>query len=163
MNITKKYIFLYDYTGFNGYTDSSHEIEVYDIDQNILLKDFFSIENLDDNDIYNKQQEAEDYIYESYYDQHQCYHLYDFNIKFSHFIIGTCFDYYIEFIDKNGNLNIIETSIYFDFYDNIVEQYGEKKLSDLKDIILNDKELQQSIISKYSYSYLNEILKFEIK
>lgn len=162
MNITKKYSFYYDYTGFYGYTDSSHEIEAYNINQNILLKDFFSIEDLDDNDIYQKQQEAEDYIYESYYDQHQCYHLYDFNIRFAHFILETGFDYYIEYIDKNGNLICIEESIYFDFYDSIVEQYGERKLSDLKDIILNDKDLQESILHKIYY-YFTEILKFEIK
>ncbi len=99
MNITKKYSFYYDYTGFYGYTDSSHEIEVYNINQNFLLKDFFSIEDLDDNDIYQKQQEAEDYIYKSYYNQEQGV-MYDFNIRFAHFILETCFDYYIEYIDE---------------------------------------------------------------
>ncbi len=161
MNITKKYSFYYDYTGFYGYTDRSHEIEVYNINQNFLLKDFFSIEDLDDNDIYQKQQEAEDYIYKSYYNQEQGV-MYDFNIRFAHFILETCFDYYIEYIDKNGNLICIEESIYFDFYDSIVEQYGERKLSDLKDIILNDKDFQESILHK-RYYYFTEILKFEIK
>lgn len=162
MSITKKYCFYYDYTGVNGYRDEVFELEVYDVDQNILLKNFFLTEDIDDNDLYQKQQEAENNIYESYYDQHRCYNLYDFNIRFSHFIIETCFDYYIEFIDRNGKLICIDNSIYFNIYEGQVEQYGDKKLSDLKEIILNDNQLKEYLLSSNHY-YSKEILKFEIK